>query len=37
MYIYLNVCKQMTNVKWLLLHSNIWNHFAVRKQMINSK
>ena len=35
MYIYLNVCKQMTDVKLLLLYSNTWNHLTVRKQMIN--
>ena len=32
MYIYLNVCKQMTNVKLLLLHSNTWNHLTVKKK-----
>ena len=37
MYIDLNVCKQMTEGKLLLLHSNTWNHLAVCKQMINSK
>ena len=26
MYIYLNMCKQMTDVKLLLLHRNTWNH-----------
>ena len=31
MYIYLNVCKQMTDVKLLLLHSNTWNHLTVFK------
>ena len=31
MYIYLNVCKQMTDIKLLLLHSNTWNHLTVRK------
>ena len=31
MYIYLNVCKQMTDVKLLLLHSNTWNHLTVCK------
>ena len=36
-YIYLNVCKQMTDVKSLLLHSNTWNHLTVYKQMINRK
>ena len=34
MYIHLNVCKQMTDVELLLLHSNIWNHLTVCKQMI---
>ena len=29
MYIYSNLCKQMTNVK--LLHSNTWNHLIVQK------
>ena len=37
MYIYLNVCKQMTDVTLLHLHSKTWNHLTVRKQMINSK
>ena len=37
MYIYLNVCKQMTDVKLLLLHSNTWNHLTVCKQMINCR
>ena len=37
MYIYLAACKQMTDVKLLLLHSNTWNHLTVYKQMINSK
>ena len=31
MYIYLNVSKQMTDVKLLLLHSNTWNHLIVCK------
>ena len=26
MYIYLDVCKQMTDVKLLQLYSNTWNH-----------
>ena len=30
-HIYLNVCKQMTNIKLLLLHNNIWNHLTVCK------
>ena len=37
MYIYLTVCKQMTNVTLLLLHSNTWNYLIVGKEMINSK
>ena len=37
MYISLNVCKQMTDVKLLLLHSNTWNQLTVCKQMIYSK
>ena len=31
--IYLNMCKQMTDVKLLLLHSNSENHLTVWKQM----
>ena len=31
-YIYLNVCKQITNVKLLLLHSNTWNHLTLHKK-----
>ena len=31
MYIYLNVCKQMTAVKLLLLHSKTWNHLTAWK------
>ena len=37
MYIYLNVYKQMTDVKLLLLHSINWNHLTVCKQMIDCK
>ena len=37
MYMNLNVCKQMTNVKLLLLHSNTWNLLTVCKQMIKSE
>ena len=37
MYIYLNVRKQMTHIRLLLLHSNIWNHFTACKQTINNK
>ena len=33
--IYLNVCKQMTDVKFLLLHSNSRNNLTVHKQMRN--
>ena len=35
--IYLNVSKQMTNVKLLLLHSNSRNNLTVCKQMRKSK
>ena len=28
MYIYLNVCKQVTDVKLLVLHSNTWNYLT---------
>ena len=35
--IYLNVCKQMTDVKLLLLYSNSRNHLTVCKQMTKSK
>ena len=37
MNIYLNVYKQMTDVKLLLLHRDTWNNVTVCKQMINSK
>ena len=37
MYIHLNVCKQMIDVKLLLLHRNIWNHLTLCKEMIKSK
>ena len=33
--IYVNVCKQMADVKLLLLHKNTWNHLTLWKQMIN--
>ena len=36
-YIYLNVCKQMTNVKLLLVHGSAVDHLTVCKQMIKSK
>ena len=32
MYIHLNVCKQMTGVKLLLLHRNTWNYLTVCKK-----
>ena len=32
MYIYSNVCKQMTDVKLLLLQSNPWNHLTECKK-----
>ena len=32
MYIYLNMCKQMSDVKLLTLHNNTWNHFTVWKK-----
>ena len=32
MFIYLNVCKQMTDVKLLLLPSNTWNHLCAKKK-----
>ena len=31
------MCKQMTDVKLLLLHNNTYIHLTVSKQMINSK
>ena len=37
MYIYSNVCKQMSDVNLLQLRSNTWNHLTVCKQLINSK
>ena len=33
MYIHLNVCKQMTDITLLLLHSNTWNHLTLFKRM----
>ena len=33
LYIYLNVCKEVTDVKLLLLQSNTWNHLTVCKKM----
>ena len=35
MYIPLNMCKQMTDAKFLLLHNNAWKHLTVCQQMIN--
>ena len=29
--------QNISDVKLLLLHSNVWNHLTVFKQMINSK
>ena len=37
MYIHLNVCKQMTDVRLLHLHDNTWNNLTMEKQMINNK
>ena len=36
MFIYLDVCKQMTGVKLLLLHGNSGNYLDVCKRMINN-
>ena len=36
MYIYLNMYKQMTDVKLLLLHSNTWNYLTMYKKKISS-
>ena len=36
-YIYLNMYKHMTDVKFLLLHINTWNNLTVSKEMIDSK
>ena len=33
MYIYFDVCKQMVDVKLLLLYSNTWNHLNVYKKL----
>ena len=35
MYIDLNVCKQMNDVKLLLFHSNTWNHLTSGKKTWN--
>ena len=32
MYIYLNLCKQMTDVKSLLLRNNTWHYLTVDKK-----
>ena len=37
MSIYLNVCKQMTDVKLLLFHSSFLDCLTMCKQMIKSK
>ena len=37
MYIYLNVCRQMTDVKLLLLHSNPWNPLCAKKKKKKKK
>ena len=37
MYIYLNVCKQITDVKLLLVHSSVQDRLTVYKQMIKSE
>ena len=34
MCIHLNVGKQMTDVKFLMLHSNNWNHLSVYKKWL---
>ena len=36
MYIYLNVCKQITDAKLWLLYSNL-KHLTVYKQIVNIK
>ena len=33
MYTYLDICKQMTDVKFLMFHSNTWNYSSVWKKM----
>ena len=37
MYMYLNVCKQMIDVRLLLSHINTWNYLTVCQQMIDNK
>ena len=37
MYILLNVCKQMTDIKLLQLHSNIWNHLIMCKKWARAR
>ena len=34
MYIYLNVCKQMTDVKFLMLYNNTLNHLIMSKKKL---
>ena len=34
MYIYLNIFKQVTNVKLLVLNSNTWNHLTESKELV---
>ena len=35
MYIHLNLCKQMTDVRILPFHSNTWNQLTLSKKTIN--
>ena len=35
LFLHLTVCKQMTDVELLVIHSNSWNHLTVCKQMSN--
>ena len=37
MYIHLDVCKQMTDIKLLLLHTNAWKPFNCLQKMNNIK
>ena len=37
MYIYLNVCEQVSDLKLFLLHSTSWNHLTMCSQISNSK
>ena len=34
MYTHLNVCKEMTDVKLLLLYSNTWNHLKITNKYV---